>query len=828
LVDCKQSLKLELDVPNRLCAAVFAAAVATAPVAARAMGDEEFVGPFPSWANVKTNYDAVGDGVTDDTVAIQKALDALGPSNPTLYFPPGTYRISQTLTLARQQYVNIIGQDPSNTVIIWAGASGDAMLHLNGIAYSRVDRLAFNGQGNAAIAIDQSWIGSGNYFDSANEYADDIFENAGIGLRCGNLGAGCAETSMLRDHFINNKIGIITKNFNALDVFIWYSLFQNNNEGVSNSPGAGNFHVYNSVFQNSTSSDITIGNTGVFNFRNNYTTASKHFLYADATNNPANIFIAGNTILDTANPTSIAVADLGPVILLDNTIRSLATVTSGPVVRAAGWSPTDLFSMGNTFTVSTPTYANGHYHAVQDQVVARSTINPSPPILPGTPPNNHRQIFEVTPSATTAQIQAAINNAAASGTVKPVVHIQAGLYSINATLVVPAGSDLQIIGDGYYSRLMWSGSGAGPVMRLLGPSKATLRDLSVSGNNYSADGIEVDNADQPGSRVFMEQANPSLSRTNLFVDGLDYTNVELHDFYAGYGSLTGTTNASVVVTAGPSAAAGLWQGGATNIFAGAASGNYVNYNVSNGAHFSVQAVWNDACCSQVRAADVTGTSTFTYAGSAINLPSGASVAISLNNFQGTAALVNLGTNAAINITGASGTNAKVLGLGLVGQSSAFFSDIARPSATTGFLVSQTTANHPPGVATAKLPQQGTADVSLLSATLNQIRTGLPTLLAPVASGVTDARFYRVFVDHANTGIHLKAALAAAPSVTNGSCGESNGTNLTVAPTTGLCNAGTASSVSGKGPWTWFCVGSNGGSTASCSAQLVSRRHRHVR
>src|SRR5207245_4987551 len=117
-----------------------------------------------------------------------------------------------------------------------------------------------------------------------------------------------------------------------------------------------------------------------------------------------------------------------------------------------------------------------------------------------------------------------------------------------------------------------------------------------------------------------------------------------HDVYAVYGSLTGTTSASLVVTGGPSAAAGLWRGGATNIFAGAASGNYVNYNVSNGAHFSVQAVWNDACCSQVRAADVTGTSTFTYAGSAINLPSGAWDAISLNNFQGTAALLNLGTD----------------------------------------------------------------------------------------------------------------------------------------------------------------------------------------
>ena len=114
------------------------------------------------------------------------------------------------------------------------------------------------------------------------------------------------------------------------------------------------------------------------------------------------------------------------------------------------------------------------------------------------------------------------------------MHIQPGSYSINATLVVPAGSDLQIIGDGYYSQLAWSGARTGPVMRLLGPSKATLRDFSVNGNRNSADGIEVDNADQPGSRVFMEQSNLSLSHTNLFVDGLDYTNVELHDFYHYY------------------------------------------------------------------------------------------------------------------------------------------------------------------------------------------------------------------------------------------------------------------------------------------------------
>jgi len=106
-------------------------------------------------------------------------------------------------------------------------------------------------------------------------------------------------------------------------------------------------------------------------------------------------------------------------------------------------------------------------------------------------------------------------------------------------------SGIQIIGDGSYSQLGWAnGSSAGPVMRLQGPSKVILRDFEVSGAANTADGIEVNNADQPGSRVFMEQANASLSRTSLLVDGLDYTNVELHDFYAGYNSLTGATGAA--------------------------------------------------------------------------------------------------------------------------------------------------------------------------------------------------------------------------------------------------------------------------------------------
>jgi hypothetical protein len=52
-------------------------------------------------------------------------------------------------------------------------------LYLNGVAYSRFDRLTLNGEGNAGVAVDQSKAdGTSKYFDVENEYADDVFENA--------------------------------------------------------------------------------------------------------------------------------------------------------------------------------------------------------------------------------------------------------------------------------------------------------------------------------------------------------------------------------------------------------------------------------------------------------------------------------------------------------------------------------------------------------------------------------------------------------------------------------------------------------------------------
>ena len=64
---------------------------------------------MPSGAfNVKA-YGAVGDGVTDDTVAIQAAATASAVSGGTLFFPTGTYVVSSGITGLNNSGITISG-----------------------------------------------------------------------------------------------------------------------------------------------------------------------------------------------------------------------------------------------------------------------------------------------------------------------------------------------------------------------------------------------------------------------------------------------------------------------------------------------------------------------------------------------------------------------------------------------------------------------------------------------------------------------------------------------------------------------------------------------
>jgi predicted outer membrane repeat protein len=94
-------------------------------------------------------------------------------------------------------------------------------------------------------------------------------------------------------------------------------------------------------------------------------------------------------------------------------------------------------------------------------------------------------------------------------------------------------------------------------------------------------------------------------------------------------------------------------------------------------------------------------------------------------------------------------------------------------------------------------------------------TGTPTTPGtfPVSATAVDPNYrYSIELDE-------NIAVTSITSV-NGVCGSDNGKTLS-SPPTNLCNTGTPSTVSGSGPWSWTCVGSNGGTTANCSTNTTS-------
>ena len=694
----------------------------------------------------------MGDGVADDTVKLQNALNDLGTSGHSfvLYLPAGIYRIASTLTMASRINVSMIGEDPATTSILWAGPASGKMLYLNGVAYSRFNRMTWNGNRSAGILIDQSKSdGSSNYFDTANEYADDIFKDGDTGIRGGYLGFGFAETSVRRSQFLRLRLGISLGNFNALDLFVRFSRFEDCQIGVTNDDagaGAGNFNVYSSIFKRSTFSDINIGNTGSFSLRDNYSIDSRRFIFAGFSTNPATITLQRNTILDPIAdeplPNPIRISNYGPLVLMDNVVRSLAGVTTQAVVNM-GQSSGDLFSIGNTFTSSGPfTGVSARLHSIDDTTVTRASIVVSEPTLPGTPANLGRSIYEVSPGSSAATIQALINSV--TGT-RSVLHIPLGTLSINTTLTFPANSDMQVIGDGDASILSWTGGGYGPIVKLAGPSHVIIRDLKLYGANM-ADGLLIENADQPGSRVFIEQPYLNVNHANLLVDQLDYTNVQLQDFYHD-GSASGQT--SVKVIGGSLAAAGNWQGGKTNIFGGNSSANALTYEASQGAHVNVQDAWYETA-SGSHFINLTGISVFSFSGGRVALPFSASIAaFDVHDFAGKAAFLSSKIDGSVMISG-NGLSASVLTLGLVGPADFYF-NTTLPQATSLFINNQTWKP----LVDPHLVESGSYDAAFIRAALSQIRGEHATEVSDLPAGVTDVRMYRVTVEQCLTGVHLK-------------------------------------------------------------------------
>lgn len=717
---------------------------------------DEFVGPFKSWLNAKDNFGAKGNGVTDDSNALQAAFDAVakGDHGPTLYLPQGTYLITRTLLMNYHINVSIIGADPANTIIKWGGPAHGTMMLVNGTAYSKFDRITFNGNRVANIGVEQSWDFKKPNFDTGNEYADDVFTDLVFGINGGNLKYGFAETTILRDKFIRiTAAGVSLGNFNALDIWIRDSYFQDCAVGVTNTYGAGNFRLYHNLFSNSTISDISIGNTGGFSVRDNTSIGSKQFFNARGTYNPAITIIQGNTIIDPVNTQAVTINNQGPTVFMNNIIRSRPDATGGSVAQFTCGGQSTSFVTGNVFTVKNPVMVDDCSIEYNNKVVSANSLNNlQRPILPGFEPHTNRQVFEVPPGANAGVIQSVIDKAATASGNRPVVHFPYGNYNITATLYLPQNTDMQLVGDGYgkATTLNWTGTGAGPILVIAGPNKATLRDITFKGNAASTN-ILITNADQKGSRVYLQEFIQMGGNQGLIADQLDYTTI------LGYNVEFSGLQKAVNVIGGRLAAAGRPAEGRTIIYSGAESSNRISHEVSNGGNLMVQDTWYEGG-NKSTFANLSGNGFFIADGDRISTPQQTEVpSVVIKNFSGKAVFLANNFNDRFAVSG-NGSRAKLLGIGLMTEDYPFVTDTTSPKANIKILVSRT-RNHPTllnRTGSNKIADVGVFDQKFVADMLGDMLTVQYINIGSLPNGASDVRFYRVISTGGAKGLAITA------------------------------------------------------------------------
>jgi hypothetical protein len=431
-----------------------------------------------------------------------------------------------------------------------------------------------------------------------------VFKDSAVGMQLGDKGGGTggdygqAENMVLRCRFLNCGTGLITVSFNSLDIWVWNSLFADCGEALHNV--AGDFRAYSCLFLRSKKCDISTGNLSSFSFIDNVSIGSAMFF--DFSRQVGGFFslapvsLCGNHIYDCSGSQGAIRLGGGPNLLWGNTVRNRADDQT-PAVFLGG----DQGLFGNTYSVAQPVGTlpyqarNGHPYSPRtlvggESIVPRESIPDPKMLLPGAPPRVARKVFEVESGADAATIQAAIDAAAALKIgQRPVVHLPKGVYKIKNTLVIPAGTDLQILGDGVTesaTALAWIGAKGEFLMRVEGPGDAALRDFFLSNN--SGNGIVFENCDREGGCFHADRLNSGArSGRAVWVDGMDKSRVQFRCLAWDRGNLR--------VNAGKARTAGDPDKGVTSVFCGTSGESKEKvFDICAGATAVLSGVYYDA------------------------------------------------------------------------------------------------------------------------------------------------------------------------------------------------------------------------------------------
>jgi hypothetical protein len=111
-------------------------------------------GPGSSLVFSVTTYGALGDGSTDDTIAIQATIDAAEVHSGIVWFPPGTYKTTAALVLGTSN-VTLQGAGESSVITpVYANSDNNSAAIVSVGGSTAADFLAVNGnEGDRTITL---------------------------------------------------------------------------------------------------------------------------------------------------------------------------------------------------------------------------------------------------------------------------------------------------------------------------------------------------------------------------------------------------------------------------------------------------------------------------------------------------------------------------------------------------------------------------------------------------------------------------------------------------------------------------------------------------
>jgi hypothetical protein len=493
--------------------------------------------PRAEWINVKSPWTtipsltqgAAGDGVTDDTAAIEAVFNYVcnhsNYPNITIYFPPGTYKITSTITMSQPTSgMNVIGCG-SSTVISWAGPTGGAMYASNGEDGSRYIGLVWEGNNTAAVAYEcdpqtvyQGGIRHENEsFRDINAVATYSYRSDGNGdytttpvpptaaIVSGytnNPPSYVGETQVWNCRFSNCTIGI-AEAWNIGNFFCWFyddCEFDNCGTGINMLSSGGNV-ITSCHFQNSTTADILGGGN---NHIRHCTSSGSNYFFSDPGSlpNPADPTVIEDCSIDHWTNTAYAMffqRALGTITVFDCTFTNPPAGSAPPIAASCGGALENHLIMSNNYVSGLPVgtqflnncgYANLldiippglRFPALGVKSASQTFLNTANftesiniiDISQGTYrsqwtyPGNQNGLPDISAALQSAVTQAATNN---NGTI---VYIPTGIYNVSTT-VNCTGSNYTIEGDGYSSELCWWGADNSTILSVTSPKISVLK-----------------------------------------------------------------------------------------------------------------------------------------------------------------------------------------------------------------------------------------------------------------------------------------------------------------------------------------------------------------